>query len=186
MTYSIPLPDHRTRPKAPQIEGVHEGHRRHGRRLAQFHAMHLDEMARVKRLKDHIEAEGGSPAALVDAVQSMKMLSNLQLFGNLCGGTCDMLTAHHSIEDAYVFPDLEGRSEGLTAVIDRLKMEHGVIHQILVDMEKAAVALISKTDAEQFEALSAIFATLQSFVISHFGYEQDELQDALGFYDVDL
>ena len=186
MAYSIPLPDHSTRPKAPKIEGAHDGHRRHGRRLAQFHAMHLDEIARVRRLMVHIESEGGAPERIADAVKSMKMVSNFQLFGNLCGGTCDMLTAHHSIEDAWIFPDLHDRSDGLRAVVDRLIMEHGVIHQMLVDMEKAAIALIEAPDASRFDTLRTIFETLEGFVISHFGYEQTELEEALGFYDVDL
>ena len=186
MAYSVPLPDHSTRPKAPKIDGAHDGHRRHGRRLAQFHAIHLDEMTRVRRLMIHIENDGGSPDAIVDAVKSMKIVSNLQLFGNLCGGTCDMLTAHHSIEDAWIFPELHDRSDGLRAVVDRLIMEHGVIHQMLVDMEKAAVALIESPNAGQFDNLRSIFETLEAFVMSHFGYEQTELEEALGFYDVDL
>lgn len=84
------------------------------------------------------------------------------------------------------FPELHDRTDGLRAVVDRLILEHGVIHQMLVDMEKAAVALIEAPDADRFQTLRSIFETLEGFVISHFGYEQTELEEALGFYDVDL
>jgi Hemerythrin HHE cation binding domain len=190
MTWSIPLPDPATRPKAPKIEGVTERQRSHGKRLALFHRMHLGEMAHVRAAMQRVlDGEAQRPdlaQELADQVSSMAMIANYRQFGNLCGGTCNMLTGHHSIEDEWIFPPLMDRSEGLNRVVARLAAEHEVIHEILVALYQAATALIREPGPQNGQALREIFEKLEGFVISHFGYEQEELEEALGYYNIEI
>ena len=182
----IILPDDNTRPKAPKIRNVTAWQRNNGKRLALFHEMHLRELARVRRAMERVAAGEGSAADLAKDISSLQMISNYRQFGNLCGAACDMLTGHHSIEDAYVFPRLKGHSDGLTKVIERLQLEHGVIHSILVRLEAAAIALITDPGPVNAAALRAVYLILEEFVVSHFGYEQGELEEALGSYEIGI
>jgi len=148
--------------------------------------MHLGELARVAEAMELVLAGEGDPAKLGEQVTSMTMFHNYRLFGNLCGGACDMLTGHHSIEDQWIFPDLRGKTPGLTAVIERLSAEHEVIHALLLELEELAIALIRAPGQDNAVVLAEHFKRLHSFVISHFGYEQEELEEALGFYEIDI
>ena len=51
-------------------------------------------------------------------------------------------------------------------------------------MEAQAVSLIQAPDATGFQTLKQTFTTLVEIVRSHFGYEQVELEEALGYYQV--
>ena len=182
----ITLPDDSTRPSAPKIPGVTEAQRRQGRRLALFHEMHLRELAKVRRAMAGVFAGEGTAEELLVTISSMQMFGNMRQFGNLCGAACEMLTGHHMIEDQYVFPALHGHTEELNKVVERLRAEHLVIHDLLVRIETAASELITGPGAKAAKELRAEFARLEAFVVSHFGYEQGELEEALGFYGVDI
>lgn len=186
MEKTIEIPDDATRPSAQKIDGVTSQQRRHGRRLALFHEMHLREMSRVNRAMSQVFAGDGTAEGLLVTINSMQMVSNMRQLGNLCGATCQMLTSHHSIEDHYVFPSLLGHSEGLNRVVERLQAEHRIIHDLLERLEGAAVAMIKNPGTQTANALRSAFKQLERFVISHFGYEQTELEEALGFYGVEI
>jgi iron-sulfur cluster repair protein YtfE (RIC family) len=186
MQDNIILPDDSTRPKAPKIPGVTEVQLRQGRRLALFHEMHLRELSKVRRAMACVFAGEGTADALLVTISSMQMFSNMRQFGNLCGAACEVLTGHHMIEDEYVFPALHGKTAGLNRVVERLRAEHLVIHDLLLRLEAAARALITNPGAAAAKELRAEFGRLERFVVSHFGYEQTELEEALGFYEVGI
>ena len=183
---AITLLDDSTRPKAPKIVGVTPVQRRVGKRLALIHAHHLEQMNHVRWVMEQVEAGEQSAATLLDAISSMQMTANYRLFGNLCGRECQMLTLHHTIEDQHMFPALRQASGTLRQVVDRLSEEHLIIHQLLETLEAAAITTISKPDGETFSDLKTAFLALERFVRSHFGYEQEELEEALGYYDIPL
>ena len=186
MQDNIILPDDSTRPKAPKIPGVSVSQRRQGRRLALFHEMHLRELSKVRRAMAGVFAGQGSAQELLVTISSMQMFGNMRQFGNLCGAACDMLTGHHMIEDQYVFPALHGKTVGLNKVVERLRAEHLVIHELLARLEAAAKALMQAPGAEAARELRGEFARLEAFVVSHFGYEQAELEEALGWYEIGI
>lgn len=97
-----------------------------------------------------------------------------------------MLTFHHTAEDSYVFPALMQGSDGLREVVERLAAEHKIIHRLLEHMEERAVAIISDPGAENFARLKDVFELLEKVVTSHFGYEQTELEEAIGYWNVPL
>lgn len=171
------------RPKAPRIEGATDMHRRQGRQLAMIHRMHLQQMAGVRRVLEGIAAGLEAPAALADAVPRMEMLNNYRQFGNLCGQECQFLDYHHGAEEHDIFPHLASRgSDGLRKVIDKLHEEHEVVHALLERLYADAVRLVQDPGREAFDEARATFEALERVVRSHFGYEEVELEEALGVY----
>ena len=182
----INLLDDATRPKAPRIEGITEAQRHHGKSLALIHNYHLAQMNEVRRMMERVEAGEQNAATLVDAISSMQMVANYRMFGNLCGRECHMLTLHHAIEDESIFPVLREGSDGLRKVVERLRQEHAIVHQLLERLHAHAVEAVKEPGPETFAALKTAFLALDRVVRSHFGYEQEELEEALGYFAVPL
>jgi iron-sulfur cluster repair protein YtfE (RIC family) len=183
----ITVLDHTQRPRAPKIEGITPRQRRQGRRLALFHDMHREQMQHVEDVLAGIERGEQNASALGTALSDMPMAANYRMFGNLCGQECLMLSGHHGIEDAHVFPTLhDAGSDGLRRVIERLAAEHLVVHELIAELEVQAEALARSPTAAGFAQVKATFATLNQVVRSHFGYEETELEEALGVIDIGL
>lgn len=181
------LLDETTRPKAPRIEGLTPVQEWRGKRLALIHQMHLRELEWIRRVMRQIEAGEAQLAELGEAVSSLKMVENYKAFGNLCGQECQFLNFHHMAEEQVVFPALERQGgDGLRKVVQRLRDEHEVIHALLEDLGSCAAAAIDRADAASFAELKHAFEKLDRTVRSHFGYEEGELEQALGYYDIEL
>jgi iron-sulfur cluster repair protein YtfE (RIC family) len=184
---TITLLDDTTRPKAPKIENITPSQRRRGKILSLYHNMHREQLQQVQHVVEGIESGVVKAAALGDAISDLQMAANFRLFGNLCGQECQMLTFHHSAEDAYVFPHMrENGGAGLQKVIDRLAAEHEIIHHYIEALETAATTASQTPDAAAFEKLKDIFTILSRLVQSHFGYEETELEEALGVYGMGM
>lgn len=186
MPFTIDLLNDDTRPRAPKIEGVTPAQRRQGRRLAAIHAMHLQQMAEVRRVLDKVGDRLRQPDDAFAAVENLDMTRNIRLSGSICGQECQMLTFHHTAEDQWIFPALMGHVQGLTKVVERLAEEHLLIHALIEKLEACAGAAMHIPTAQNFDELKDVFDILESVVHSHFGYEQEELEEALGFFEVDL
>jgi hypothetical protein len=178
----VTLLDNTNRPKAPKIKGLSASQRARGQRLGWFHNYHRAQLAEVRDAMDQLDAK-----ALHEKVATLQMSANFRMFGNLCGQECQMLTGHHGIEDAYMFPLLHAAgSEGLRKVVERLMAEHLVVHELIEELEGAAYVLIEAPTAENFLKVAAAFSDLEKCVQSHFGYEETELEEALGVIDVGI
>jgi hypothetical protein len=180
------LLDDSTRPHAPAIEGVTAEQRARGRHLAMIHAMHLEQLAETRLAMERAEAGEASVHAVADAVSAMQMSANYRRFGNLCGHECRMLEFHHTAEDRYVFSILRDGSPGLRKVVERLSAEHEVIGALLERLEAAAVEAVATPGPQTFAPLKDVFLVLERVVKSHFGYEQTELEEAIGYYGVPI
>jgi hypothetical protein len=183
--------DDATRPLAPPIEGASDLHRAHGKRLTLFHRYHLQQLGQLRRALEELEKSDpdkkpGDARDLTKQVGSMAMIENYRRFGSLCGQECQLLTLHHTIEDQEIFPHLRNTSEGLRKVIDRLSAEHLIVHELLVRLQEATRAFAKEPGAEALASLRRVYEALERVVISHFGYEERELEEALGFYGIPL
>ena len=177
--------DEATRPKAPKIEDVTEAQRRRGRHLADVHRMYLAEIDEVGRILAEVEAGESRASALAKAVQGLEMARNYRVFGTLCGRECHVLTIHHTIEDQQIFPVLAARGDsGLRAVVQRLREEHLVVHELIERLEEAAMALMTSPGPDTFADARETFRALERVVRSHFGYEETELEEALGVHAI--
>lgn len=178
------LLDDNARPKAPPIPEASAADRVAGKRLALIHAMNLDALDETRAMMEQVEAGLLNAATLEAKLGSLDMMRNYARFGNLCGRECEFLNFHHSAEDDDVFPVISARaSDGIKRVIERLKQEHEVIHELLVSLSRNVAALSSNPGPETFEAARETFLILDRVIRSHFGYEQTELEEALGFYN---
>jgi iron-sulfur cluster repair protein YtfE (RIC family) len=175
-----------TRPLAPKIAGVTPEQRAHGKRLRLYHRHHLQELARVRQAMEQLLEGQGSTQSLTERLGSMAMVENYRRFGTICGQQCQMLTMHHTIEDHSLFPILRTGPEGLRKVIDRLSAEHRVIHDLLMRFDASTRAIPRDPSPSAFADLRQAYEQLERFVVSHFGYEERELEEALGYYAVPI
>jgi hypothetical protein len=178
----IPFFDEATRPIAPPIPGATPAQRAQGRRLGLYHRHHLAELAAVRVALDRFLAGSGTVEAVSDGMASMSMIENYRSFGNLCGRQCHLLQMHHDIEEGSLYPTLR-QNAGLRPVLDRLSAEHRTVHGLLERIQGMVQDLARHKTRERVLALKEIYEVFERVVISHFGYEERELEDAIGYYD---
>ena len=172
------------RPKAPPIPQATDRHRRMGGRLRLIHDVHRQELKTIRGLLDRIKADGEGAGDLARAIETMGMARNLQLFGALCGRECSHLQFHHDIEEGHTFPIMEARgSKGLRVVIAKLREEHEVVHALIAALHERAGALLDEPSLSSFAAVREALDRIEEVVHSHFGYEERELEEALGVHE---
>lgn len=171
------------RPLAPNVKGATDMHRRQGRQLAAIHRHYLMEMAQIGAVLARIEAGDTPPKDLKRIVLSLDMAENFRAFGSLCGRECQVLKFHHDIEGADMFPRIQAAGGGMfKKIVAKLLSEHEVVHELIVRLDHAAEALIEDPSEENFALAAATYRKLEEIVRSHFGYEETELAEAIGFY----
>ena len=171
------------RPKAPAVPEATDLHRMQGQQLAAIHKHYLNEMAQIGAVLARIEAGDSPPEHLKRIVLSLDMTENLRGFGSLCGRECQILKFHHDIESADMFPRIEAAGGGkFREVVAKLKAEHEVVHELIIRLDRAADALTDDPSEAHFSHAASTFRKLQEIVRSHFGYEETELAEAIGYY----
>lgn len=175
--------DPKPRPKMVPIPGATDAHRRKGRQLAMIHAHYLQEVARADAVLRRIRAGDAPPEELQGIILHSDMRRNFAAAGTVCGHQCAMLKMHHDIEEAHMFPGLEAPAHAvLNTVVARLKDEHKIIHELLNRLSDAAEALAQDPSPAHFDTAERTFQTLRTAISSHFGYEEEELAEAIGLY----
>ena len=175
--------DESARPKAPKVPAATDRHRRQGRQLAAIHRHYLMEMAQIGAVLARIEAGDAPPKDLKQIVLSLDMAENFRAFGNLCGHECRMLKIHHDIEGADMFPRIDAAGGGMfREVVAKLLSEHEVVHELIIRLGRAAEALMEDPSEANFAHAAATYRKLEEIVRSHFGYEETELVEAIGYY----
>ena len=117
------------------------------------------------------------------AINEMTMRQNDWTLGAYCASYCRVVTGHHSLEDAEVFPHLRRADPGLAPVIDRLHEEHLVIHDVLEEVDAALGRL--RRRLERLTALEDALDLLSDTLLSHLAYEEQQIVEPLarlGFY----
>lgn len=179
----VPELDEAARPAPPRFD-IGEAARAGSRHLRAIHEHHRRQLAALKQLFARFEAGMASAGDLADKANGLTMTGNLQRFGTLCGQECQALVFHHQIEDGAMYPQLQ-RSSELNAVIAQLMKEHEVVHAQVVSLWDTVRALVEdpKNRAKRQSCGKAI-ERLERTVLSHFGYEEDSLLDAIDHYGV--
>ena len=175
--------DEAGRPKAPPVPEATDIHRRQGQQLAAIHGHYLREMAQIGAVLARIEARDAPPEHLKRLVLSLDMAENFRAFGSLCGRECQVLKFHHDIESADMFPRIEAAGgDRFREIVAKLKSEHEVVHELIVRLGRAADRLAKDPSEANFTQAARIFRKLEEIVRSHFGYEETELAEAIGYY----
>lgn len=175
-----------TRPAPPPGARYTRGGRAASAELVAVHDMLRAELANVRDLIVQVQKGAIDAARARSELNQMTMRQNNWTMGAYCESYCRIVTQHHSLEDAAVFPHLRARDKGLGPVLDRLAEEHRVIHAVLDGVDHALVSYISQPGdtSELADAADLLTDTL----LSHLAYEERELIDPLaryGFYGYD-
>lgn len=184
MIDDIDFLDDATRPAAPRLEGVTAAQRAPGLHLKEIHDHLRGNMQMLRKLIDDASRGDVSEAEVEARTTGLAMVANFRRFGTLCGHHCQFVHGHHSIEDAHLFPGLAAKSEAFRRVTDRLMAEHVVVHELLMRLIEALGTLADDPSRETFEAATALYDALERVLLSHLGYEEEAIGDAIGYFDL--
>ena len=182
MILDIQFLDDATRPIAPKLTGLTPGQKEAGEHLKMVHDHLRGNMKTLRVLIERASAGGVTQAEVEGAAAGLDMVANYRRFGNLCGQHCAIVEQHHSIEDYAVFPPLGAKGDAWKKVTDRLAAEHVIVHELLERLMDAIGALAAGPNRESFEAAKELYQTLEHVLLSHLGYEEDQIGDALGYF----
>ena len=155
-----------------------------GRHLIDVHDGLRAELDRLRDMVEQVAAGHRSPAAVRSFINRMTIRQNGWTLGAFCASYCRVVAGHHTLEDRSVFPHLRARDEQLAPVIDRLEQEHEVISELLEQVDRAMLALVSDEDDGMAKA-RAVMDLFTDALRSHLSYEERELVEPLarlGFY----
>jgi len=184
MIDDIEFLDDATRPVAPKLEGLTPDQKEAGLHLKDVHD-HLRHNMRVLRTMIERASQGQvTPAEVTAETGSMAMVANFRRFGNLCGQHCAIVNTHHSIEDYALFPAIAAQGEAFRKVAERLQAEHVVVHELLERLIEALNLLAGAPTRENFDAALVVYEALERVLLSHLGYEEEAIGDALGYFGV--
>lgn len=175
---ALPAWDESRRPHAQPPVGLTPAERARGRHLAAIHDMYRSHLAQVRLVLDRVDAQTLELGAARASVHAMGLRATYEQLGSFCGQACSMVEVHHTFEDVRMYPALRGADPGLGPVLDRLTEEHQVVHAVLVALDAELVALADQTD--RLGRVRELFEHLETLLLSHFRYEEDELCDPLG------
>ena len=184
MIEDIDFLDDSTRPKADKLDITSDSQRTAGRHLAIIHDHFRDHMRVLRIILEKVENGEASPEELRDQTESLPMLHNLRRFGNLCGQHCQIIEMHHTIEDQALFPILKNKNNSLKLVVDRLVAEHVVVHELLLRLLEASKQLVHDPAPDNLAATRELHEAFEKVLLSHFGYEEKEMCDAIGFHNI--
>jgi alkanesulfonate monooxygenase SsuD/methylene tetrahydromethanopterin reductase-like flavin-dependent oxidoreductase (luciferase family) len=142
--------------------------------------------AELEQLRDLVEQVGRGALDVGEArsfINTMAMRQNDWTLGAYCAQYCRIVTGHHTLEDRSVFPHLKRSDPWLVPVVDRLEQEHHVIADVLDQVDRALVALVSEPDG--MTKLRGAVDLLTDTMRSHLSYEERELIEPLarlGYY----
>jgi hypothetical protein len=172
--------DDAERPRAPRHADVPmTGPRAHGAQALRMIHDHLrHEMAQVVRAVEAAALDARRAGDARALVQDLTMGTNYRALGSFCGRYCQVVDVHHRIEDAALFPDLAAADPELRPVLDRLSAEHVTIHDVLVELDAALVAMLTE-QAAALPRVQAAARALEEGLLDHLDYEEQELLPAL-------
>ena len=184
MLLDISFLDDSTRPPVQKLEGLTEAQRVPGQHLREIHDHLRDNMLTLGRLIERARAGAATQAEIAAETDGLLMVANYRRFGNLCGQYCNFVHAHHSIEDYAVFPSLAAQGPAFKAIADRLQAEHVVVHTLLERLVAALNALAAEPGQSRFEDAVTLYNALEKVLLSHLGYEEEAMGDALGYFGI--
>jgi alkanesulfonate monooxygenase SsuD/methylene tetrahydromethanopterin reductase-like flavin-dependent oxidoreductase (luciferase family) len=154
-----------------------------GQHLIDVHDALRAELARLLETIEQVERGTLDAGRARSLINTMTVRQNTWTLGAFCESYCRIVTGHHGLEDASVFPHLRRRDPRLAGVLDRLEEEHHVIAALLDRVDRALVALVTEPDG--MAQLQAAVDLLSDAMTSHLAYEERQLVEPLarlGFY----
>jgi hypothetical protein len=148
-----------------------------GQHLIDVHDHLRAELDQIRDLVEQVAAGSLGVGQARSHINTMTMRQNNWTLGTYCESYCRLVTTHHSLEDASLFPHLRRADPALVPVVDRLEAEHHIIHDVLEGVDKALVALVDGSG--DIDGLRAAVDLLDDTLLSHLSYEERELVEPL-------
>ncbi|KKB76523.1 hypothetical protein VW35_17180 [Devosia soli] len=184
MLLNVNFLDDATRPPVPALPNLTNRQRQAGHHLRMIHDHLRDNMKTLAKLIERANAHEVTPAEIAAKANDMAMLANYRRFGNLCGQHCGIVNTHHTIEDHHLFPVLAQQGPAFKAIAERLKAEHVVVHELLEHLVEALNALASEPSPSRYTNARDIYQALERVLLSHLGWEEEAMGDALGYFEI--
>ncbi len=184
MLLNIAFLDDATRPAIPRLEGLTDAQRAPGEHLREIHDHLRDNMVTLGKLIERANAGTVSADEIAAETGDLAMVANYRRFGNLCGQYCQFVHTHHSIEDHHLFPTLAMQGPAFKAIAERLTAEHVVVHELLERLVDALNALAAEPSQTRFEDTKTVYQALERVLLSHLGWEEEAMGDALGYFGI--
>lgn len=184
MLLDIQFPDDATRPQGPRLDNLTPAQKLPGQHLRMIHDHLRRNMAVLRDMIDEVARGEMSAEHVSRAAETMPLVENYRQFGALCGRQCQIVHMHHSIEDEAIFPVLSAKAEAFRKVVARLVEEHEIVHELLMRLIGALQSLAQTPNSARFNDVKTLYDALERVLLSHLGYEEDAIGDALGYYDI--
>jgi len=182
MLLNIAFLDDATRPPVPVLEGLTDQQRGPGMHLREIHDHLRHNMETLGKLIERANAGAVTQTEIAAETADLSMVSNYRRFGNLCGQHCQIVNVHHSIEDSHLFPRLGAQGPAFKLIAERLTAEHVVVHELLERLIDALNALAAEPTQARFEEAKTVYHALERVLLSHLGWEEEAMGDALGYF----
>lgn len=176
--------DDATRPPVQKLEGLTAEQREPGQHLRMIHDHLRRNMVTLGQLIERASKGTVTHQQIADETGNLAMVANYRRFGNLCGQHCQIVNTHHSIEDYAIFPALALQGAAFKAIADRLRAEHVVVHDLLERLVDALNTMVDEPTPQRFEQTKTVYHALERVLLSHLGYEEDAMGDALGYFGI--
>ncbi len=155
------------------------------RDLVAIHDHLRTQLGQIEAAVQEVASGAMTPGDARTLINATTMRQNQWALGAFCASYCRLVTMHHSVEDAYLFPTLGVAEPSLQAVLDRLEAEHVVVAGVLDNFDRALVDLVGRADDagsgnDGMSEIESLARQLSDLLRSHLAYEEDELAGGLG------
>ena len=177
--------DESMRPRLPQSTAPAGASGRQSQEtLIQVHEHLRHELAQIRDAAEQVATQQIEPAAARSLIYQLTLRQNFWTLGSFCAQYCRLVSIHHTIEDERMFPSLERRDSALGPVLERLSWEHEIIAAQLERFDQALVAMIDEPG--QVVDVRRVADDLNTMLLSHLAYEEDELLGPIGRLNIAL
>ena len=175
---ALPGWDEDRRPRSRVRGGPAAAARGQGRHLVEIHDHYRSSLAQVRLVLERVAGQDLDVGTARAAVHAVGLRATYEQLGSFCAQACAMVEVHHTFEDVRMYPALRDAEPALDAVLERLTEEHHVVHAVLVALDEELVGLVEEPG--RLDRVRLLFAHLETLLLSHFRYEEDELCGPLG------
>src|SRR6187551_2339589 len=164
-TRSCPLATRTTdQTQSPPREGMF-------RELLYIHSHLRRNLQTVRRLAEQAR-DGLAPATILEEIRNLETNSPLWRLKYGCWTYCRFVHAHHTIEDAAVFPMVRKADPTLNPVVDRLEEDHLKVHHITERIAAVAERVPVDASGASRNELVAVLTELEEHLLAHLAREE--------------
>ncbi len=152
------------------------------RELLAIHALLRRDLQTVRRLAGEAR-DGLSPQTILAEIRDLRTNSPLWRLKFGCLHYCRFVHAHHTIEDAAIFPMVRKHDPSLNRVVDRLEEDHLTVHHITERIAAAADEVAAVASGGSRSQLVEALTELEKHLLAHLALEEESLGPLLSTWD---